>query len=377
MTALRLVEEEKGVDLETLVDAIEEALLKAYHNMPGAISRARIEIDRRTGRVTVMATEEDEDGAPIGEFDDTPSNFGRIAQSTARSVIMQRLRDADDARVLGDFASRTGQIVTGIVQQARDGRITLVKLADDFEAVLPDSEKVPGEAYRHGDRIRAYIVAVERTDKGARITLSRTHPGLVLGLFEREVPEIQQGLVQIKAVAREAGHRTKIAVAATREGINAKGSCIGPMGARVRTVMTELGGEKIDIVDWSSDPGRFVANALSPARVSRVIVHSVEQRTATAVVPDFQLSLAIGKEGQNARLAARLTGYHIDIHSDTENGEVAEASRSSMSDEVVRSGAAAVPAEVESAKETGEDEGGAGDVTSRSRSADVDPDGLG
>ncbi|MFC7580882.1 transcription termination factor NusA [Schaalia naturae] len=366
MTALRMVEQEKGVDLETLVDAIEEALLKAYHNMPGAISRARIEIDRRTGRVTVMATEEDEDGNPIGEFDDTPSNFGRIAQSTARSVIMQRLRDADDARVLGDFASKTGQIVTGIVQQAREGRVTLVKLADDFEAVLPDAEKVPGERYRHGDRIRAYIVAVERTDKGARITLSRTHPGLVLGLFEREVPEVQQGLVQIKAVAREAGHRTKIAVAATRDGINAKGACIGPMGARVRTVMTELGGEKIDIVDWSGDPGRFVANALSPARVSRVIVHSVEQRTATAIVPDFQLSLAIGKEGQNARLAARLTGYHIDIHSDAETGDTARASRSSMSDTVVEAGAAPV-AETSAPP----------DVTSRSQAPGVDSDTLG
>lgn len=385
MTALRMVEQEKGVDLETLVDAIEEALLKAYHNMPGAISRARIEIDRRTGRVTVMATEEDEDGNPIGEFDDTPSNFGRIAQSTARSVIMQRLRDADDARVLGDFASKTGQIVTGIVQQAREGRVTLVKLADDFEAVLPDAEKVPGERYRHGDRIRAYIVAVERTDKGARITLSRTHPGLVLGLFEREVPEVQQGLVQIKAVAREAGHRTKIAVAATRDGINAKGACIGPMGARVRMVMTELGGEKIDIVDWSGDPGRFVANALSPARVSRVIVHSVEQRTATAIVPDFQLSLAIGKEGQNARLAARLTGYHIDIHSDAETGDTARASRSSMSDTVVEAGAAPVagtsvpgaPGDPEDGSEDPSDASAPPDVTSRSQAPGVDSDTLG
>ena len=334
MTALRMVEQEKGVSLGTLVGAIEEALLKAYHNIPGAISRARIEIDQRTGRVTVMATEEDEEGNPIGEFDDTPSNFGRIAQTTAHSVIMQRLRDADDARVLGDFASKTGKVVTGIVQQGREGRVTLVKLTDDFEAVLPDSEKVPGEEYRHGDRIRAYVISVERTDKGARITLSRTHPGLVLGIFEREVPEIQQGLVEIKAIAREAGHRTKIAVTATRDGVNAKGACIGPMGSRVRNVMAELGGEKIDIVDWSADPARFVANALSPARVTRVVVHSVENRTATAVVPDFQLSLAIGKEGQNARLAARLTNYHIDIHSDTETGDDVHASRSSMPDDV-------------------------------------------
>ncbi|MCD4549379.1 MULTISPECIES: transcription termination factor NusA [unclassified Schaalia] len=333
MTTLRVVEQEKGIALDTLVDAIEEALLKAYHNIPGAISQARIEIDKRTGRVSVLAMDEDEDGNPIGEFDDTPKNFGRIAQATARSVIMQRLRDADDQRVLGDFASRQGQIVTGVVQQSRDGRMTRVLLGDEFEAVLPDAEKAPGEFYRHGDRIRAYVVSVERTEKGPRITLSRTHPGLITGLFHREVPEIQQGLVEIKAVAREAGHRTKIAVAALREGVNAKGACIGPMGARVRSVMTELGGEKIDIVDYSEDPASFVANALSPARVARIVVHSVENRTATAVVPDFQLSLAIGKEGQNARLAARLTGYHIDIHSDTENGAQSEVSRSSMSDE--------------------------------------------
>ena len=334
MTALRMVETEKGVSLDTLVDAIEEALLKAYHNIPGAISEARIEIDKKTGRVTVMAVDEDEDGNPIGEFDDTPKNFGRIAQATARSVIMARLRDADDQRVFGDFAGREGQIITGTVQQSRDGHLTRVQISDDFEAVLPDSEKVPGETYRHGDRIRAFVVGVERTERGPRVTLSRTHPGLVESLFEREVPEIQQGLVRIRAIAREAGHRTKIAVAATREGINAKGACIGPVGARVRAVMTELGGEKIDIVDYSDDPARFVANALSPACVTRVVVHSVDNRTATAIVPDFQLSLAIGKEGQNARLAARLTNFHIDIHSDTETGDEATASRVSTPDSV-------------------------------------------
>lgn len=334
MSALRMVEQEKGVSLDTLVDAIEAALLKAYHNIPGAIAQARIEIDKRTGAVTVMATEEDDDGNPIGEFDDTPKNFGRIAQAAARSVIMQRLRDADDQRVLGDFASRQGQIVTGVVQAPRDGRMTRVLLADEFEAVLPDAEKAPGETYRHGDRIRAYVVSVERTEKGPRITLSRTHPGLVLGLFQREVPELQEGLLEIKSIAREAGHRTKIAVVAKREGVNAKGACIGPMGARVRAVMNELGGEKIDIVDYSENPANYVANALSPARVARVVVHSIDNKTATAIVPDFQLSLAIGKEGQNARLAARLTGFHIDIHSDTENGSEGEVSRSSMSDEV-------------------------------------------
>lgn len=334
MTALRMVEQEKGVSLDTLVDAIEEALLKAYHNIPGAITRARIEIDKRTGRVTVMATEEDDEGNPIGEFDDTPRNFGRIAQATARSVIMQRLRDADNQRVLGDFADSQGKIVTGIVQQGRDSRMTRVLLPGDFEAILPDTEKVPGEQWAHGDRIRAFVVNVERTEKGPRILLSRTHPGLVLGLFDREVPEIHDGLVEIRAIAREAGHRTKIAVAARREGINAKGACIGPMGSRVRAVMTELGGEKIDIIDHSEDPARFVANALSPARVTRVVVHSVDNRTATAIVPDFQLSLAIGKDGQNARLAARLTEYHIDIHADTETGDEDRTSTSSMPDNI-------------------------------------------
>lgn len=334
MATLRLVERERGISLETLVDAIEEALLKAYHNMPGSIGPARIQIDRKTGRVSVMATEVDEDGNAVGEFDDTPANFGRIATATARSIITQRLREAEDAKVLGDFAGRAGSVVTGVVQQYRDPRITLVKLPDDFEAVLPESEKSPGERFRHGDRIRAYIVSVERTERGARIVLSRTHPGLVLGLFAREVPEIQQKLVTIRAIAREAGHRTKIAVAAEREGVNAKGACIGPMGARVRNVMNELGGEKIDIVDWSADPARFVANALSPARVSRVIVHSEEARTATAIVPDFQLSLAIGKEGQNARLAARLTNYHIDIHADTEVDGQVRPSRVSTPDDV-------------------------------------------
>ena len=333
MSALRMVEQEKGISLDTLVDAIEEALLRAYRNIPGAVEKARITIDRKNGRASVIATEFDDDGNEIGEFDDTPSDFGRIATSTARSVIMQRLREADDSRVLGAYAGKEGAVVTGIVQQSRDRRTTLVKLGDDFEAVLPDAEKVPGERYEHGDRIRAYIVSVERTDKGPKIVLSRSHPGLVEGLFRKEVPEIDQGLVEIKAIAREAGHRTKIAVTATRDGVNAKGACIGHMGGRVRNVMAELGGEKIDIVDWSADPARFVSNALSPARVSRVVVHSEANRTATAIVPDFQLSLAIGKDGQNARLAARLTQYHIDIHSDTatEQGEV-ETSRSSIPD---------------------------------------------
>ena len=324
MAALRMVEQEKGVSLDTLVDAIEEALLKSYRSMPGAVETARIEINRKTGQASVIATDIDEEGNVVEEFDDTPSDFGRLATTTARSIIMQRLREADDSRVLGAYAGKEGSVVTGIVQQSRDRRATLVKLGDDFEAILPDVEKVPGERYEHGDRIRAYVVSVERTDKGPRILLSRSHPGLVQGLFRREVPEIEEGLVEIKAIAREAGHRTKVAVAATRDGVNAKGACIGPMGGRVRNVMAELGGEKIDIVDWSADPARYVENALSPARVSRVVVHSEANKTATAIV----------KDGQNARLAARLTQFHIDIHSDTaDEGEV-ETSWSSIPDAI-------------------------------------------
>ncbi|MDO5728857.1 MAG: transcription termination factor NusA [Actinomycetaceae bacterium] len=319
MRALREVGASLEIDGDTLVSAIEEALLKVYYKMPGAIREARINIDQRTGRVTVLATEFDDDDNPIGEFDDTPKEFGRIATATARSVIAQRLREADDSKVLGEFRDRTGSIVVGTVEANRNPNVTLLRVGE-FEAILPDAEKVPGETYEHGTVIRAYVVDVTRGEKGARITVSRTHPGLVEGLFEREVPEIGDGLVSIRSIAREAGHRTKIAVAANKDGVNAKGACIGPMGRRVRAVMAELQGEKIDIVDYSSDPARYVANSLSPARVSSVTIPNPDEKRATVIVPDFQFSLAIGREGQNARLAARLCGYHIDIHSDTEAG---------------------------------------------------------
>ncbi|MBD3689037.1 transcription termination/antitermination protein NusA [Nanchangia anserum] len=315
MAALRMVEAERGISLETLVDAIEDALLKAYHNAPGAIANARVEIDRRTGKARVMASEVDDEGNVIGEFDDTPSGFGNIATSTARSIIVQRLREAEDAQVLGSFRDKQGTVVSGIVQQGRDPRVVLVDLGD-FEAIIPEGEQVPGETYKHGQWVRAYVVKVLRTDRGVRIELSRRHPELVRGLFAREVPEIGSGDVTIESVAREAGYRTKIAVRAKRQGANAKGACIGPMGQRVRAVMNELGGEKIDIIEYSEDMAQFVANALSPARVSSVTMEPGEHPIAKAVVPDFQLSLAIGKEGQNARLAARLTGCKIDIRSD-------------------------------------------------------------
>ena len=317
MTALRLIEREREISLDVLVNAIEEALLLAYQRTPDAAERARVEVDRRTGRVTVMAAELDEDGAVVGEYDDTPSGFGRIATATARSVIVQRLRDAEDDQVMGTLRDRAGTLIAGVIQQGRDPRTVLVDIGD-LEAVLPAHEQVPTETYRHGDRLRAYVLEVTRGMKGPSVTLSRTHPNLVRELFALEVPEVADGTVEIIALAREAGHRTKIAVTTSVPGLNAKGACIGPMGQRVRAVMSELSGEKIDIVDFSEDPARFVANALSPARVSSVEVVDEEERSARVVVPDFQLSLAIGKEGQNARLAARLTGWRIDIHSDTE-----------------------------------------------------------
>jgi N utilization substance protein A len=219
--------------------------------------------------------------------------------------------------VLGEYAGREGDIVSGVIQQGSDPRMVLVNIGR-LEAILPPVEQVPGERYVHGERIRCYVVSVRKGLRGPSVTLSRTHPNLVKKLFALEVPEIADGSVEVAAIAREAGHRTKIAVRARRAGVNAKGACIGPMGSRVRNVMSELHGEKIDIVDWSEDPGEFVANALSPARVTSVEIVDAEAKAARVVVPDFQLSLAIGKEGQNARLAARLTGWRIDIRPDTE-----------------------------------------------------------
>lgn len=338
MTALRLVEHERDISLDTLVSAIEQALLSAYHRTPGAYEHARVEVDRRTGHVTVWARERLDSAAAepqatvegselpaegaahpaavLGpEFDHTPEGFGRVATSTARQVIVQRLRDAEDEQVLGSFRGSEGEVLAGVVQQGRDPRVVLVAVRGT-EAVLPAHEQVPTERYQHGERIRAYVLDVSRGPKGPQITLSRTHPNLVRKLFALEVPEVADGSVEITAIAREAGHRTKIAVRSKVPGLNAKGACIGPMGARVRAVMAELRGEKIDIVDHSDDPAEFVANALSPARVSSVTVVDPETRSARVVVPDFQLSLAIGKEGQNARLAAKLTGWRIDIRSD-------------------------------------------------------------
>ncbi len=316
MTALRGLVREKEISFETLVTAIESALLVAYHHTEGARAKAKVHLDRSTGHVAVWATETDDEGTER-EFDDTPQGFGRIASSTARQVILQRLREAEDEKTFGEFSGREGDVVSGVIQQASNPRDVLVDLGK-VEGVLPPQEQVPGETYVHGAWIKCLVVAVRRGTRGPQITLSRTHPSLVRKLFALEVPEIADGTVEICAVAREAGHRTKIAVRSRRPGVNAKGSCIGPMGARVRQVMTELHGEKIDIVDWSEDPAEMLAHALSPARVQHVEIVDLATRSARVTVPDYQLSLAIGREGQNARLAARLTGWRIDIRPDTE-----------------------------------------------------------
>src|SRR5690348_1134960 len=315
MSILRMLEREKEISFDVLVEAIEQALLTAYHKTPGAKQDARVELDRKSGHVRVLAAELDEEGNTVGEYDDTPEGFGRIAATTAKQIMLQRLRDAEDERKYGEFSGKEGDIVSGVVQQGRDPNDVLVDLGK-LEALLPAGERVAGEDYSHGTRIKALVVSVRKGLRGPQVMLSRTHPNLVKKLFALEVPEIADGTVEIAAIAREAGHRTKIAVRSHVPGVNAKGSCIGPMGQRVRNVMNELHGEKIDIVDWSDDPATLVANALSPARVSSVTVVDADARSARVVVPDFQLSLAIGKEGQNARLAARLTGWRIDIRSD-------------------------------------------------------------
>src|SRR6478609_4865850 len=326
VAALRALERERDISLDVLIPAIEQALLVAYHRTDGSFRIARVELDRKSGHVVVWAREDGEllpasDGErqeradPGPEFDDTPDGFGRVAAATARQVIVQRLRDLEDEQIMGDFKGREGDVVSGVIQQSSDPRTVLVDFGT-VEGVLPLAEQVPGERYRHGDRLRCYVVSVKRGPRGPQIGLSRTHPNLVRTLFRLEVPEIADGTVEIAALAREAGHRTKIAVHAKVPGVNAKGACIGPMGARVRAVMTELGGEKIDIIDHDDDPATFVGNALSPARAISVTVVDAVARAARVVVPDFQLSLAIGKEGQNARLAARLTGWRIDIRSD-------------------------------------------------------------
>ena len=318
LDALQQIARDKGIGVETLLEALANALVAAYKRQPDAAEEAFVTIDSDSGEIRVYGQELDEDGNVVREWDDTPSDFGRIAAQAAKQVILQRIREAERDLKYEEYAGREGDIVTGIIQQS-DNRYTLLDLGK-VEALLPQAEQVPYERYEHAARLKAYIVEVRRTSKGPQIVVSRSHPGLIKRLFELEVPEISNGVVEIKACAREPGHRTKIAVWSNDPNVDPVGACVGARGARVRMVTNELRGEKVDIVPYSDDPAEFVARALQPARVKEVRLDE-ETGTATVIVHDFQLSLAIGKEGQNARLAARLTGWRIDIKSETQLAE--------------------------------------------------------
>jgi N utilization substance protein A len=315
--ALATLERDRGMPAETIYAALEDALGAAYPKTPGiSATHARVEIDRETGEIRVferVVDEETEEVLSEAPVETTPE-FGRIAAQTAKQVIHQRLREAERQMAFEEYEDREGEIVTGIVEQ-HDPRFVILNLGK-AEAIMPHSEQIPRERYEVGDRVRGYICEV-REGRGPTIVVSRSHPGLVRKLFEMEVPEIQDGLVEIKAIAREAGHRTKLAVASNDPNIDPVGACVGPKGTRVRAVVNELRGEKIDVVAHTGDPAKFVSEALQPARVRDVRIDE-EAKTATVIVPDKELSLAIGKEGQNARLAARLTGWRIDIKSESQ-----------------------------------------------------------
>jgi N utilization substance protein A len=355
LEAMTALAREKGISPEKLMAALEDALLSAYKKLPGAARYARVEVDAETGDFVVIryripkdleaeligetiaeesyidpetgdrVEPQDPEIDPakfeqyrdrIEEIDDTPEDFGRIAAQTAKQVILQRIREAERDMMFEEFRDRVGELITGIVQQS-DSRYTLVQLRDRVEALLPKGEQVDGERYDHGQRVKAVIKEVSPSTKGPSIIVSRRDGELIKKLFELEVPEIADGLVEIANVAREPGYRSKIAVISHADGVDPVGACVGPRGSRVRMVVSELRGEKIDIIPYNDEPARFVAKALSPARVREVLVDD-ESKQATVIVPDDQLSLAIGREGQNARLAARLTGWRIDIKSETD-----------------------------------------------------------
>ena len=332
LEALRTIESERGIQVKDLLEAIAGALLYSYldYREQSAASKSegtksRVDIDADTGAVTVIVTESDpETGEVISEYDDTPENFSRVGAQAVREAIIRKLREAEAEVTYESYSELTGRVVSGIVQRdvrANERGVVVVQLGtelDSQDAILLPAEQLPGEKLEHGDRIKAYVVGVTRNGAQVQITLSRTHPELVRGLFELEIPEVGDGAVELVAIAREAGHRSKVAVRATVKGVNAKGACIGPRGARVTNIMQELGGEKIDIIDWDEDPAKYVGNSLAPSKVVNVEVLDREAQAARVIVPDYQLSLAIGKEGQNARLAARLTGWKIDIRSDAD-----------------------------------------------------------
>ncbi|ELK40190.1 transcription termination/antitermination protein NusA [Brevibacillus agri] len=335
--ALEAIEREKGITKDVLIEAIEAALISGYKRNFNSAQNVRVDVNRHSGMVRVYARknvveevldprlEISQEAAQeidpnfrlddIVEIEVTPRDFGRIAAQTAKQVVTQRIREAERGLIYSEFIEREDDIVTGVVQRmdARNYYIDLGKA----EAVMPITEKMPSEEFKSQDRVKAYIIKVEKTTKGPQIVVSRTHPGLLKRLFELEVPEIYDGVVEIKSVAREAGDRSKIAVHSINPDVDPVGACVGPKGMRVQTIVTELKGEKIDIVRWSEDPAEYVANALSPAKVLHVEVNLAEKVTRV-IVPDYQLSLAIGKRGQNARLAAKLTGWKIDIKSESQ-----------------------------------------------------------
>lgn len=335
--ALEEIEKDRGIDKEVLLEALEAALISAYRRHFGSAENVKVNVDRETGEIQVYtrktvvdnvsnpqtetSLEEARELDPryrVGDVVEnlvTPSNFGRIAAQTAKQVVMQRIREAERSVVYEEFVSREEDIVTGIVRRVQ-GRNVFIDLGRT-EAILLPSEQIPGEYYRQGERLKTYIIEVKKTTKGPQVLVSRSHPGLLKRLFELEVPEIHDGLVEIKGIAREAGARSKVAVRSLDPNVDAVGACVGAKGMRVQTIVNELKGEKIDVVKWAEDPQEYVANALSPAKVLSVRVEPL-QKVAEVVVPDFQLSLAIGKEGQNARLAAKLTGMKIDIKSESQ-----------------------------------------------------------
>jgi len=320
MEAIEVLARERGVAVDTILDAFANALVAAYKRSPGAAEEARVTIDPDSGEVIVYAQELDEDGNVVSEWEDTPEGeaFGRIAAQSFKQVMQHKLREAKREHVFEMYDGREGDLVTGLVQQV-DYRSVILDLGD-AEAILPGSERIPFERLERGNRVKALILEVRNEAKGAQIVVSRSHPDLVRRLLELEVPELTDGTVEIVNIAREPGHRTKIAVISHDPNVDPKGACVGARGSRVRQVVNELRGEKVDVVQWRDDIGQFIAEALGPAKVKEVHIDG-ETKTADVVVSEHQLSLAIGKEGQNARLAARLSGYKVDIRSDSEGVE--------------------------------------------------------
>ena len=340
LMALRAIERDKDISFETVVSAIESALLSAYRQTGRETPGARAHVDRDNGEIRVLVPERGEDGETVGEVDDTPAGFDRIAAATARQVVVAKLRDAENDRSYGEYATREGEVVSGIVQRDARANARGVVVVDigSIEGVIPSAEQVPGEKLEHGERVRCYVIGVSRTPRGTAVTLSRTHPNLVRKLFAFEVPEIASGAVEITAIAREAGYRSKIAVRSTVPGPQPQGRLHRPDGGAGPRRDGRAARREDRHHRPPDDPAEFVGNALSPSKVVSVEVVDVRARSARVVVPDFQLSLAIGKEGQNARLAARLTGWRIDIRSDAEAG--ARARAGSAADRDARSAAA-------------------------------------